>query len=269
MFKGLKIEVVIILIIGIVTIGYFGLSNGDEKGKDKIVIPDEEIEERKKQVAHELFEDFKIRVQEIEKKEQDNYEILVDDVVIASGKTHALDIYKWYLGDDERNWYIEKKVEVRNRLEGFSTVYFGYTKSGLEIIVLATPTMTNNFYYSSVMDKIRNDDNITNLLFEIGRIRVGSGISRYYTLDVYVKDLLEYREEFEIEISISFRGDTYYPINDIENDQIDAILAKYNRNLDDTNIIKNEQWKLYLFDEELGWPLIKIRYEGEEVILEN
>ncbi len=119
MFKRVKIGMLIILVIGFVAIAYFELSNGDETVK--MVISNEEIEERKKQVAHELFEDFKIIVQEIEKKEQENYEIPVDDVVVASGKTHALDLYKWYLEDHERNWYIEKKVEVRNKV---SVKYF-------------------------------------------------------------------------------------------------------------------------------------------------
>ncbi len=267
MFKRVKIGMLIILVIGFVAIAYFELSNGDETVK--MVISNEEIEERKKQVAHELFEDFKIIVQEIEKKEQENYEIPVDDVVVASGKTHALDLYKWYLEDHERNWYIEKKVEVRNKLEGFSTVYFGYTKNGLEIIVLATPTMSNNSYYANVMKKIREDENELFLMDAIRMIWKENHFANYYLLDVYVEDLLGYREEFEIEISVFNDGETYYPINYIEDDQIDAILSEYNRSLDDTKIIKDQHWKLYLFHEGLSWPMIKIRYEGKEVILEN
>ncbi len=128
--------------------------------------------------------------------------------------------------------------------------------------------MTNNFYYSNVMKKIRGDENELLLMDAIRMMWKENHFTGYYVLDVYVKDLLGYREEFKIEISISYDGETYYPMNDIEDSQIDTILSKYNRSLDGTDIIKDQQWKLYLFDKEFGWPVIKIKYEGEEVILE-
>ncbi len=267
MFKRLKMGILIILVIGFVTITYFELSNGDET--NKIVISDAEIEERKKHVAQELFKDFENIVKKIEEENQENFKLLVEDLVIASGKANGLNVYKSYLTDEERKWFSEKARKVWDRMGSFSTVYFGYTKSGLEFIVLVTPTMTNNFDYANVVNTIREDENETNMLFEIGSIRVGSGISCYYALDVYVKDLLEYREEFKIEISVSNDGEVYHPIRGIKNDQIDAILSEYERSIDETDIIKDQQWKLYLFDEDLGWPLIKIKYEGEEIILDK
>ena len=253
--------------MGFITIGYFESSNGEEK--DSIPISETEIEERKKQVAQDFFEEFKNIVAEIEKVDQDNYEILDDYFVRASGKAQSLKVYQSYLTVDERKWMLEKGREIRNQMGSFSTIYYGYTKSGLQFIVLATPTMTNNFYYSDIMDKIRKDENEANLLFEIGGIWSKPRHSRYYALDVYVKDLLEYRKEFKIALSISFDGETYYPDNTLENSQIDATLSYYGRSLDDTDIIKDQEWKLYLFEEMISWPVIKIKYEGEEVILDK
>ncbi len=126
MFKGLKIGILIILIIGIVTIAYFELSNGDEA--DKIVISDAEIEERKEQVAQELFEDFENIVKKIEEENQENFKLLVEDLVIASGKANGLNVYKSYLTDEERKWFSEKARGIWDIMGSFSTVYFGYTK---------------------------------------------------------------------------------------------------------------------------------------------
>ncbi len=106
MFKLLKMGILIVLVIGFVAIVYFEFSNGDETNKK--VISDAEIEERKKQVAQELFEDFKSIVQEIEKKDQDNFKILVDDLVMASGKANGLNVYKSYLTVDEKNGFLKK-----------------------------------------------------------------------------------------------------------------------------------------------------------------
>ncbi len=267
MLRLLKISILIILVVGFLAIAYFELSNGSETSK--IVISDEEIEEKKKQVVQELFENFKNIVKKIEEEDQDNFGILVDDLVIASGKANGLNVYRSYLTADERKWILKKSREIRDKMGSFSTVYFGYTKSGLEFIVLATPTMTNNFYYANVMNQIRKDENEAYLLDDIGGIWSEPRFTTFYALDVYVKDLLEYRKEFEIEMSIFYDGEIHYPINDIEDNQIDAILTEYNRSLEDTNIIKDQQWKLYLFGEDLGWPVIKIKYEGEEIILEN
>lgn len=267
MIKSLKMGLLVLLVIMIAAITYFELSNGDDNNKK--VISDAEIEERKKRVAQELFEEFKIIVEEIETKDPDNYDILDEYFVRASGKAHGiLNIYKSYLTDDEGKWVSKKAKEIWNKMGSFSTIYFGYTKSGLQFIVLAPPTMTNNFHYADIMDEIRKNENETSLLFEIGRIRSKPQHNTYYALDVYVKDLLEYREEFKIEISISHDGETYYPTNEV-NDQIDAILSNFERSLDNNNIVKDQQWKLYLFDKDFGWPVIKIKYEGEEIILSD
>ncbi len=266
MFKGLKIGILIILVVGFIFMIYCELSSGNET--DKITISDAEIEERKEQVTQKLFEDFENIVKKIEKENQENFKLLVEDLVIASGKANGLNVYKSYLTADERKWVTEKNKEMSNKMGHFSTIYFGYTKSGLEFIVLATPMLSNNFDYADVMEKIKEDENELFLMDDISMMWKEDHFADYYLLDVFVKDLLEYRKECEIEISIFYDGETYYPVNDIEDSQIDAILTEYNRVLDDTNTIKDQQWKLYLFDKKFGWPLIKIKYEGEEVILE-
>jgi hypothetical protein len=204
-------------------------------------------------IAEKLLRDFKVYVEK-------NPTYL--NLVLASDKANGiLSVYKVYLKRDDVQW-VSRKYEQIQRSLNFSTVYFGYSRSGLHFIAMAQPQMRHNYDYEEVMNSIRGLEDETVFLSEISFLS-----ERYYAIDLYVEDLLEKRKVIKIGISINEDGVTQIPIVDLNDANLNTLLSKYNRKLIYSDLININKWKLYLFRESAGFPTITISHEGEEIIL--
>ena len=186
------------------------------------------------------------------------------NLVIASDKAIGiLGCYKNYLDSKDIAWVFKKYSQIKKSLD-FSTIYFGYSKSGFHFIALAQPQMNHNFDYTDSMNKISGFETETSFLADILYLP-----ESYYALDVYVEDLLGKRKVIKIGISIEEEGETQIPIVDLKDSDLNALLSKYNRELIYSDSINSRKWKLYLFRKSVGFPTITVTHEGEEIVLSN
>jgi hypothetical protein len=189
------------------------------------------------------------------------------NLVMASDKAIGiLGIYRANFNESELALVSKKYSEIKGSLD-FSTVYFGYSKSGLHFIVLAQPQMTHNFDFSEAMNKIREDESETNFLNDIGLLPLNK---RYYAIDVYAEDLFKRQKFTKLNIVISEEGkELQKTITTLKDDTFDELLLKYKRNYNNDNIIENGKWKLYLFKNLVCYPDITITCGSENIILTN
>ena len=189
------------------------------------------------------------------------------NLVMASDKAIGiLGIYRDNFNKNDLTFVSKKYSEIKESLD-FSTIYFGYSKSGLHFIALAQPKMSHNFDFSEVMNQIRGDENETSFLNDIGLLPLNK---KYYAVDIYVEDLFKKQKLTNPNIFISEEGkEIQKPITILEDDWFNELLLKYKRSYNNDKIIENGKWKLYLFKNPVGYPNISITCEGENIILTN
>ena len=259
-------------------------SNADlkeETNSKKNNLQDTIIESKKSQVAVELMKDFKKYFSEAESYiERKNSENIVDkyekdkifrsslhSLVLASEKLNAiLGPYSKYFDDSKLSWVYDKKEIIDRNMGSFSTIYTGYSKSGIKFIALASPTMTGNFDYNSVVHSIRKDKNEPQFL---SAVITHSHKTNYYAIDLYMEDLIGEREHCQIELLLYDDNVIQRPIKEVKDEELKRLLLDHSRKYSKNNIIKNKEWKLFLFENKVSWPEIRIIHEGEEIILKN
>jgi len=189
------------------------------------------------------------------------------NLVMASDKAIGiLGIYRANFNKNDLDLVSKRYSEIKKSLD-FSTVYFGYSKSGLHFIALTQPQMSHNFDFSEVMNQIRGDENETSFLNDIGLLPLNK---KYYAIDIYVEDLFKRQKLTKLDIFISEeRKELQRPITILKDDMFNELLLKYKRNCNNDKIIENGKWKLYLFKNSVGFPDITITCESENIILTN
>lgn len=216
------------------------------------------IDKARAEIAEKLLKDFKVY---IEKKPT------YHNLVLASDKANGiLGIYKDFLKQEDIQWVSQKHEQIKRSLH-FSTVYFGYSRSGLYFIALAQPQLSHNYDYEEVMNSIRGLEDETVFLSKIGFLPSND---RYYALELYVEDLLENKKELSIDVLLTEKeGEVQKPICNPNNPNFNSLLLQFNRSFDGSKIIKSKGWKLFLFRKAIGYPTITIKCNKEEIILSH
>lgn len=222
---------------------------------------------KRKNIARQLLNSYKKYINDIETDIKSGKFVRLkhlSDFVKASDKANGLlGVYSAYLTAEELQWVANKQQMIVDKIGNSSPVYFGYAKDGFHVIVLAQPTTTPELYYMGAMGEIRGDPDEGNFLIDFWQ-KLGKN---YYVLDVYVEDLMEIRKEFKLGISISDDGGIKYPIGYPQDEKVNEIFRQYKRgSVDNHDTIKSGDWKLYFFEEVLGFPDIRITYDGEEIL---
>lgn len=210
-------------------------------------------------VANKLLNDYKSIIN-LMKTEPTTY-----NLIRALDKANGLlGVYRDYLKNEDLVWVQKNYEALKNTLGSFSTIYFGYSKSGLHIIALAQPLMSHNFNYKEVANKIRGDNKETDFLSEIYLK------PRYYAIDLFVENLLGKPRNLNLDITVSEGDESQKPIFDEKvKEDIKDILDKYHREYSPSKTISTGEWKLYIFKKDMGWPQIVIRCDNEIVKLVN
>lgn len=216
------------------------------------------IDKARADIAEKLLNDFKVYVEK-------NPTYL--NLVLASDKANGiLNVYKEFLKYDDIQWVSQKHEQIKRSLN-FSTVYFGYSRSGLHFIALVQPQLSHNYDYKEVTNSIRGLEDETTFLSKIGFLPFKE---RYYAFDLYVEDLLENKKEISIDVFLTEKeGEVQKPIFDPNNQHFNSLLLQFNRSFDSSNLIRAKEWKLFLFKKAVGYPMITINYNREEIILSH
>jgi hypothetical protein len=205
--------------------------------------------------------ELQIECEEIKKEEIKDFNKILD----AVDKTIALkQIFNNYLEENDK-LYIKEKVNFLHDFMGsFSTIYFGYSKDGIRFVAIAQATMSHNYDFSDLVNKISNSSQEADFINHLAFIEPKG----YYAIDIYTEDLFNKRKNIEIDLSVKDNKDIFQsPLTEIKDDGFDNYLKKYNREMCKTKDIELNKWNLFVFNERIGWPLIKINYNGEEIIL--
>lgn len=216
---------------------------------------------KKAEIAQRLLADFRFYNGKLQQG-QSHY-----DLIMASDRENGiLTAYRAFLSETEVTEIVKGKNDIEDSLD-FSTIYNGYSKSGLHFVVLAQPLMDHNFDYLEVMDRIRNYNGEGNFLANIGFLP-----KSYYALDVFIEDLTGDNKDIKIGISVYSelqKLGKQYPLKNIKDLKLQELLTKSKRDLSDNDTFKSGDWKIYLFEKEVGWPDIVITYQGEEIKLSH
>jgi hypothetical protein len=206
--------------------------------------------------APQLIEEFKQLVEKYDMKKT-NYNLIK---AIVSGSF----LGSFQLDEEDAYWVEEKREYLANQLDSFSVVYIGASSEGLQFVAIITPMMTNSFEgYSKTMGQIRGDDREVDLLAGISFLNTPHN---YFAVDVYVKDVLDLYDEIKIHdfyLSVESRKKVHYISERPESPDLEKLLNEYNRDINVSDVMKENDWNLYLFEDPLVEPTaITIVHKG-------
>ena len=190
--------------------------------------------------------------------------------VMASDRANGIiSVYKPFIDQNQLKRIYAEKEEINGKLMP-STVYTGYSSEGIHIIALAQPLITGNLGFSDTMNRIRGVKGEAVFLEEFMLLPKKA----YYVLDLYVEDLMYSRNDFKVDdITVMDRtaGTSVHPIEKPVDDDLNKLLIKYDRKLDNSKSLKNKTWKLFLFDNDGGtaFPDIFVSYQNEYIDLKQ
>lgn len=224
--------------------------------------PSEDILETgaRKDAAEKLLAEFRKHDDKMQ-----NAEGTKEDWVLAVDSAKGLAQFK--LRGDLANEISRLKKSYEQDLK-YSTIYSGYTASGLHVVAIAQPASDSSEVYKDAMDTVRGTGREWDYLSAF----VNPEDDRdpvYYAVDVKVEGLVKPAASYKVGIQIAAYG---LPLGLIDkpadNDTFAAIAKKYGRTLvSPDEPIKDGEWRTYLFDSTTDKPDITVQVEGESIAL--
>jgi hypothetical protein len=219
-------------------------------------------------ISKNLFDDFKFYIENIQGTNKYNrYEnVIAIDKARALLKTYYRDFNK-----EQLEWIKNEYSKID--LGSFSIIYSGYSKSGLHVILICEPGMSNNYYYYETANKIRGKDDETNFIDEFDHISYSTKKS-FFLVDLYVEDLNNLKEnkthKVSLEMEITMKETKIYkPYKEALDKELNDLFVKYKRDYNTDDTINNNEWKLFAFNAVFRWPIIYAIIDNERILLEN
>jgi len=216
----------------------------------------------KEKIAQDLLNKFNENYDNYQKSSNDGYtdpsSVNVSNYIYLIESTDAaiglLGVYSDSISVSDLN-------SVKNKYVGTDSlcpVSSYYTSSGVHIVVIAPMLSTPSMLAEDAANVVRNDNQERDLSWDAQCARLG-------LYDVYVEDLTDRQDE----IAIDFQVYNAVTTNDLTDD-LKAVLDKYGRGLNQSDVVKSKTWNLYAASLMVGLlepqGIKKIVINGEEVL---
>lgn len=222
-------------------------------------VSNDEIDKRK-EVKDTLLSEFKSYISKIEGGDSSNF-----NLIMAADRYKGLK--KFSTSSSEAEYINEKYNKINERIKN-SIIYSGYSSGGVHFIAIISPIKKENEAFKDAVNKIRLKEDEYDYLSYIPNSSDGRVL--YLGVDLYAEDLIDKKKEIKIDkIFLSnTKGDKQ--IAPSPSSYFTQLLAKYNRKLNNDNILQNKSWNTFVFDGTLlDSSRIVIEYEKETMELFN
>ncbi|MBO8171976.1 MAG: hypothetical protein H0Z33_08800 [Bacillaceae bacterium] len=197
-------------------------------------------------LAQNLFPLYKEDIEQIDYNNQ--YELIMASIKARGILWDVFNLDLNHNGLDQWNWVVDQQKKINQIIGDSSPVFYGYSRGGTLFIAIVQPTQEKHEAFFETIQKIRNDDQEVKFLQELAD-------TGYYAMDIYAVDLIKGRKKIDVK-EVYYIHDKNYDneyistrINLKDEPLLQNVLEKYSRHYNPDPVIKEREWKLFLFKE--------------------
>lgn len=229
---------------------------------NKVELTDNKQVAVKHQIANKLYTEFIYYYLLNERGDSLWNSLLLEDKVIGL-KT----VYKNYISEEASeiiNSFLDKYRNSEHVPHYISPVFFGYSESGLRVVIIMTNSKKGGYTYNNAIDYIRDDNFESNILRSIW------ALDKKYICDIYVEDLTSQKERSKIELQpYIVNGKEHIPVERTNKlpQKTKDFLDYYGRKIATDSTINYNMWNMFFFENDIdGFDLT---VDGEAISIVN